>query len=137
MGAGGGRILGSCTIKSPLFTKLLPKFEIDFCPTIADFCKFFQRWEGCSPCPLSPTPMVRSDSGAIFVHRRQYLYNLFCVFVPPLRQGDSHSANRSVVYRIGAAKPLFHFISFHFKFFTHGYPVNQERLLFRGPCLKS
>ena len=45
---------------------------------------------------------------------------------------------------IPVASPLFlcirihlSFIFIHFKFFTHGYPVNQERLLFRGPCLKS
>ena len=28
------------------------------------------------------------------------------------------------------------FISFHFKFFIHGGPINQEWLLFRGPWKK-
>ena len=28
-------------------------------------------------------------------------------------------------------------ISFHFKLSNHGYPVSQERLLFRGPCIRS
>ena len=45
-------------MKDPLFTKILPDFRPIFCPIMADFCKFFQSWEGCSPpAPLSPTPM--------------------------------------------------------------------------------
>ena len=59
MSVGGNKIQGGCPIEDPLFTKILPDFRPIFCPIMADFCKFFQRWEGCSPpAPMSPTPML-------------------------------------------------------------------------------
>ena len=67
MSIGGNKIQGGCPIEDSLFTKILPDFRPIFCPIMADFCKFFQRWEGCSPpSPLSPTPMEAS-----FVKRKQ------------------------------------------------------------------
>ena len=55
---GGNNILGGCPIKDPLFERTLP----DFCPIMADSCKFFQIWEGCSPpSPLSPTPSMKVE----------------------------------------------------------------------------
>ena len=34
-------------------------------------------------------------------------------------------------------KAILVFFSFHSILFTHGYPVNRRRLLFRWPCIKS
>ena len=57
---GGKKIQGGCPIEDPLFTKILPDFRPIFCPIMADFCKFFQRWEGCSP----PRPPVSYAYGS-------------------------------------------------------------------------
>ena len=37
--------------------KNFARFKADFCPIVADFCKFFESWGAVAPCPLSPTPM--------------------------------------------------------------------------------
>ena len=62
MSIGGNKIQGGCPIEDSLFTKILPDFRPIFCPIMADFCKFFQRWEGCSP----PQPPVSYAYGGIF-----------------------------------------------------------------------
>ena len=47
-------------IKDPLFTKILLDFRPIFCPIVADFCKFFQSWEGCNPSLLVSYPYVHN-----------------------------------------------------------------------------
>ena len=36
-------------MRNQLSTKIFPDLRSTFCPNMANFCKFFWRWRGCSP----------------------------------------------------------------------------------------
>ena len=60
---------------------------------------------------------------------------LRCADVTSLPENGSTNT-RTNLRPISVLNPEIPFHSFHFKFFIHGGPINQEWLLFRGPWKK-